>query len=128
MTQQIGPHQRALIDALRSGTYKQGRGQLHHKDQGYCCLGVACVLAGAKMAGEMDNSGDTIFAIGEESETIYAPYAVQQYFGFNNREGMPNDFDKVRCLANLNDYGKHDFNMIADLLESKPEVYFKGTI
>jgi hypothetical protein len=28
------------IDALRSGKYEQGRGQLRSKDDEYCCLGV----------------------------------------------------------------------------------------
>ncbi len=33
------------IDALRSGEFKQAQGSLKH-DDGYCCLGVLCVLKG----------------------------------------------------------------------------------
>lgn len=33
------------VKALRSGKYKQGKGQLFQKeDNQYCCLGVACVI------------------------------------------------------------------------------------
>lgn len=30
------------IAALRSGKYKQGRGQLRSLNNNYCCLGVLC--------------------------------------------------------------------------------------
>lgn len=33
------------VAALRSGEYKQGRMSLRNRD-GYCCLGVACLVAG----------------------------------------------------------------------------------
>lgn len=33
------------LEALRSGKYKQTRKHLH-KGEGYCCLGVACEVAG----------------------------------------------------------------------------------
>lgn len=35
------------IAALRSGEYKQGKFYLEHNG-GYCCLGVACKIAGAE--------------------------------------------------------------------------------
>ena len=35
----------ALVAALRSGDYKQVHGSLHVVNEGYCCLGVACVKA-----------------------------------------------------------------------------------
>lgn len=35
------------VAALRSGKYKQGQYRLHDTaEQGYCCLGVACRVAG----------------------------------------------------------------------------------
>jgi hypothetical protein len=37
---------RRWANALRSGEYKQTRGSLH-KNGAFCCLGVACVVAGA---------------------------------------------------------------------------------
>ena len=33
------------IAALKSGDFKQGKGQLRHRDN-YCCLGVLCVITG----------------------------------------------------------------------------------
>lgn len=32
------------IAALRSGDYRQGRGQLRSEDNSFCCLGVLCNL------------------------------------------------------------------------------------
>lgn len=36
------------IEALRSGKYKQGHGQLRDLDNRYCCLGVLCDVQGRK--------------------------------------------------------------------------------
>lgn len=41
----LGPNQKAWIAALRSGNYTQERGSLQNHF-GYCCLGVACEVAG----------------------------------------------------------------------------------
>lgn len=36
------------VEALRSGDYRQGEGQLHNNDNDtFCCLGVLCVVMGA---------------------------------------------------------------------------------
>jgi hypothetical protein len=38
------------VDALRSGEYKQGGGFLYDaENKTYCCLGVACALAGVEL-------------------------------------------------------------------------------
>ena len=37
------------LKGLRSGEYKQGKGQLRTKDGKYCCLGVAAVVNGMQM-------------------------------------------------------------------------------
>ena len=46
----LDPERKALlVAALRSGEYQQGRGRLYDGiEGGYCCYGVACVLAGAE--------------------------------------------------------------------------------
>lgn len=36
---------RLLVDALRSGDYRQGTNMLRTLDDKYCCLGVACEVA-----------------------------------------------------------------------------------
>lgn len=41
------PNVRKWVKALRSGKYKQAKYVLHD-GEGYCCLGVVCVLAGMK--------------------------------------------------------------------------------
>jgi len=38
--------QKNWLAALRSGKYKQGTGFLRDKNDGYCCLGVLCDVAG----------------------------------------------------------------------------------
>lgn len=40
------PLQKEWLKALRSGKYKQGRGWLRDAEDGFCCLGVMCELAG----------------------------------------------------------------------------------
>lgn len=43
------------VKALRSGKFKQARHTLGNQDRGYCCLGVACSIAGVtdkQMAGK----------------------------------------------------------------------------
>ena len=37
------------VSALRSGSYRQGRGELRTKDDRYCCLGVLCDLIDPEM-------------------------------------------------------------------------------
>lgn len=45
------------VKALMSGKYKQGHGALYApKDGSFCCLGVLCVVAGAKPM-ELDGMG-----------------------------------------------------------------------
>ena len=44
----LGPRQKQLVDALRSGRFIQGTGCLQSvigNDSAYCCLGVACKIA-----------------------------------------------------------------------------------
>lgn len=37
---------RKWVEALRSGEYKQGRGELLNDEGAYCCLGVLCAMQG----------------------------------------------------------------------------------
>jgi len=45
------------IKALRSGKYKQGKGNLQSADGSYCCLGVACrvLIPKSKLKLDIDN-------------------------------------------------------------------------
>jgi hypothetical protein len=45
------------IAALESGEYEQGRNSLKTSDGRYCCLGVACVVAGASFSFRFSSDG-----------------------------------------------------------------------
>ncbi len=103
------------IEALRSGTYQQGRNMLRTEFGTYCCLGVACSL--------LDNtlwSRETV-RIGSESRSGY---------NYGNEEDcspteLPNFVlkaigitDKTQAdLIELNDDERFTFDQIADWLE-----------
>lgn len=94
------------IKALRSGKYEQGTN--HLKSEGkYCCLGVACHIAGA--TGLKDKN-----------------YILNDY-DFNSIIKSINKVPKVLhgdggvpdVLASLNDSLKCTFNQIADFIEKE---------
>jgi len=87
--------------ALRSGDYKQARGQLK-KGVGYCCLGVLCDIVDRKGHGKDWFNGD-----------MYPPDNVKHRAGLNVVFGV-NDVDE---LADLNDHHKATFEEIADVVD-----------
>lgn len=91
--------------ALRSGEYKQGQHFLH-KDESFCCLGVAYDLLGATW---------------EKLDTWPSPsYVVEvgkEEFELPNQLNFPVGFD-ILTLVTMNDRGK-SFKEIADYIESK---------
>jgi hypothetical protein len=77
------------IAALRSGEYKQGRHELYDNvNKTYCCLGVACMIAGAK-----PNNSGYIASYGGMKGITKVPvllrgdngYAVDNLVGMNDR-------------------------------------------
>jgi hypothetical protein len=74
------------IDALRSGDYDQGLGQLHTMQNdihAYCCLGVLCDLA-IKSGIELEVKYDSTWENGPkmfiyDGESGYLPEVVQQW-------------------------------------------------
>lgn len=85
------------IAALRSGEWKQARGQLH-KDGAYCCLGVLCEVAGIAH-NDMDCLSDPVRG--------YGPLYV-----------MLGGRDRVDTLTNKNDFERAPFAEIADWIEA----------
>lgn len=98
------------ITALRSGKYKQGKGQLKTTDGFYCCLGVLCEIVGI-----MDESGYA--KISGEIASGFLPDTLAAHVGVNSAHQLR--------LATIND-GKDleveqqckGFDDIADLLET----------
>lgn len=84
-----------LVSALRSGKYKQGRGQLF-KGGEYCCLGVACDLYGKANGVQWEMEGSTAARMLDEDCEL--PRVVSEWFGF------PKVDDGFRVFSNKNPY------------------------
>lgn len=98
---------RKWITALRSGDYEQGEGYLKTGgEQQYCCLGVACKIAGIRAC---DISNKSLPS--ELSQTLQAK--LPPFF----RTDDDNDHhEMITTLAEMNDDGS-TFEEIADYIE-----------
>ena len=109
-----------LINALRSGEYKQAQGVLKQNDR-FCCLGVACDVY-RKITGEgewkvFQHEYYEGFILDNEREPGILPRKVADFFGFIHRDGRLNE---ENSLAHLNDIGC-TFDYIANVIEKEPE-------
>ena len=132
------PEQKAWLAALRSGTYKQTIGTLR-RDDGYCCLGVACELhdptkwelTTCPKEGWEYWSEDPTRVIEDDGEygsseqidpdkgvVELSPYMLE-WLGLTD-EGH-------RLLASMNDNGK-SFEHIADVVEKNAARFFRGIL
>lgn len=102
--QELGPHQIAWIEALESGKYKQGNGQLRSRDQFY---------------GQCDSSGDWTY----DGELGIAPRTLIKHLGLRDENGSSTKFTGS-WLTELNDEGK-TFLEIAAIIRADPSIYFK---
>lgn len=105
------------IEALKSGKYKQGEGQLKYsvnKKPQYCCLGVLCDLA------EKDGGAKWVRKPG------LTPKAIIDYEYNGSIDLLPNnlaDFmgltmEQQKMLARWNDELRYNFNQIASNIKS----------
>jgi hypothetical protein len=95
------------VAALRSGDFKQAKGELYDdKVQGYCCLGVLGELAGG-VKDPMQCGGMT-FEV--EFSSGYIPSELGGMVGITVTD--------QRKLAGLNDSGRYTFDEIADFVET----------
>jgi hypothetical protein len=85
------------LEALRSGKFKQGFGQLQ-KDDAYCCLGVLCVAASLKI----NRAGEAV--LGGEG---YSPF-----------HKLLGDEAMTYRLYRMNDSDEKSFPEIADYIEA----------
>lgn len=115
----MNKNQKAWVEALRSGEFKQAQRALQYKDS-YCCLGVACVLAEREgievLRSEFDNNG----LLGT---TLSSQPHVVEWLGLESPNGDLCDEAMPVTLAGLNDDG-NDFNVIANLIEENADVLF----
>jgi hypothetical protein len=113
---------RLLVEALRSGQYKQGKERLHRvSPEGHhtwCCLGVACDVAiksGLSVTTEFDafpHEGDNVITY--DGRVMFLPLSVWGWYGFDNRDPHAGDYS----LTWWNDNG-FSFEKIADEIEAE---------
>lgn len=117
----------AWANALRSGRYKQGRGQLAGQplDDGemqYCCLGVACEVAianGVRLEVEnaVDDGHPGIISRLYNGRVDFLPNGLAARFGLQSDTGILPGVEDGRSLSQYNDDGA-SFDRIADLIEA----------
>ena len=122
------------IKALRSGKFKQGKGQLKQTNpQGkvnHCCLGVLCELYNEEMIkNKKKKLKEAIESYGfGEKEMTYSfdgrggllPKKVMNWSGVSTDEGKFYDSTEPLSLVEVNDEGKR-FTTIANFIEKNWE-------
>lgn len=116
-------------EALRSGKYDQGVGQLRDKHDNYCCLGVLCQVAaeeGVIPPAKVQVGSPDYFYGGEgDDRSGVLPLAVQEWayeddlvdLSKDNRYGFEDPMLGDYHASNWNDDHKADFKKIALLVE-----------
>lgn len=114
------------VAVLRSGIYKQAIGRLK-KEDGYCCLGVLCLIAKEKGAVDIDfvrsDDGGCYFYFDEAAADnpnvgiTLLPKSVIDWAGMSSWNGNY----PTGILSGDNDAGK-TFAEIADIIEQNVEA------
>lgn len=112
------------IEALRSGKYKQAKGQLRVlfdeaegiKSFGYCCLGVACDVLKDDLKGYWGAGNYFSYPTEDDKWNLDTGlnHELQEYLGIT--------FDQHEDLIRLNDSKGCDFNTIARAIEAFAEL------
>jgi hypothetical protein len=133
VTQQLGPRQLSLIEALESGKYAQGRGFLTQLIEGreyHCCLGVACkennvprVLETAVGLERYFKYEDVAHSGEDHYRAGYLPDNIRDFYAFRSNAGS-SLHGGGESLTTLNDKGK-SLKDIAAILRKDPEEYFE---
>lgn len=93
------------LEALRSGSYQQGKGTLRYKGE-FCCLGVLCDISGM---GVWEETGcGFAYQVIEEAERGHLPDVV--------RRATELEWEMQTRLSGMNDEG-WTFQKIADHIE-----------
>lgn len=114
---------RHLVEALRSGRFKQTVNALCRVDVGHCCLGVACEVAiedGLELE-RFQIEGDPLVSFGGLTGSL--PKSVRDWYGFRSRVGAFGVVADCGTLTVLNDIGT-PFEEIARFIESEPPGLF----
>lgn len=102
-----------LVEALRSGKYEQGKGQLK-KDNKFCCLGVLCDIS---KKSEWDYNSASKATEYDDEEGL-PPDNVIKWAGLNSRNGMLSSLDiSLVALNDGNITPPLTFDEIADIIQ-----------
>ena len=105
------------VKALRSGKYKQAHDVLFN-GEGYCCLGVACIVAGKKFVHKVEAND---YVVERTKEYAHLPSSVKKLMKIKYVTGEFTDKDGgLGSLTDMNDSGK-TFEEIADFIENNYE-------
>ena len=93
------------VDALRSGEYEQGKGNLKTADGKFCCLGVACEIS------ELGEWNGRYYL----DASNFLPPEVQGWLGLSSSPQIVGVADGSAWY--LNDHRGWSFDQIADAIE-----------
>ena len=129
------------VAALRSGEFKQTRGMLHwsqsDRDEGYCCLGVACELFYRERPEDLKRTIDRGVIFYDGCKYSLPDLVIRSLgmvsLGLNGSSGKPSDKSLMSIpggeediegwsLSEINDKGA-TFEQIADLIERTPALF-----
>lgn len=99
------------IEALRSGKYKQGQGELNCNNN-FCCLGVLCDLYKDELQIKTRVVECGVITVYDNATTLL-PHSVRTFAEMKSTSGR---LTKDLSLVSLNDNGK-TFAEIADVIE-----------
>lgn len=117
---------RLLVEALRSGKYRQTTHKLARYDRKgrkkkYCCLGIACEVAyanGVPLKRVSTDSAVVYYDADNHGNTYTLPKAVRDWYGFEFFDPDLIDESGERDSASgLNDEKRYNFKRIADAFE-----------
>lgn len=119
------------IEALTSGKYKQGKGQLRNSNDEYCCLGVLCDLYRKETGdGEWADSHKNYQSVFFDGSPYSLPEKVIDWAEMKSKSGVYSEVDHkwlvfkkttMNNLSNINDEGK-SFEQIAGIIEENMEA------
>jgi len=118
---------RRLLNALRSGKYKQAKQALFSKDDGvggFCCLGVMCALKGFTKT-TLEGKG-----FPQDLPTFNEAFGITPEIAgfFDNSDGCGESWKvpyrgRMRPLNELNDLEELTFKQIANIIDRSVQTY-----
>lgn len=114
-------HRKQWVAALRSGNYQKIKGRLK-RDEGFCCLGVACDISNIGSWYENVNGGIQYTGTIENVNVSLIPDEVRDWLGLQSGDGAYSASSLWRDNDSYTDI--KSFADIADIIESEPEGLF----